>query len=233
MLDLINRVSEGVSGRLQHLIAEFLPQILVAMILVLLAFLAASLSRWLLYRAFKGLAIDRFLRRSGVAFVLDSSGRLRATRVAAESAYWSVLLGGVLAGLGAFDTQLTARMVQEFVMQLPRLAVSAATVIGGAWLSQYLGRTALVWAVNENLPGPRRIGAGVRVIVMFVAVVAAADHLGFARNVFLAAFLLVGGGLVLTASLIAGIGAGREVERFFAAARRREKEDPAGAWSDY
>lgn len=230
MLDLIRKVSDGVANRLQHLITEFLPQILVALILILIAFVAASMLRWLIYRVFKGLAIDRFLRHSGVAFVLDSSGRLRATRVAAESAYWAVLLGGLLAGLGAFDTQITSRMVQEFVLQLPRIVVSALTVIGGAWLSQYLARTALVWAVNENLPGPRRIGAGVRITVMFIAVVAAADHLGFARNVFLAAFLLAGGGLVLTASLIAGIGGGRAAQRFLAESRSREE---TAAWRDY
>lgn len=233
MPELMVKVSEGVAGRLQHLVTAFLPQILVALILMTLAFVSASILRWLLYRIFKGLAIDRFLRRSGVAYVLDASGRLRATRVVAESAYWAVLLAGLLTGLSALDTQLGARMVQEFVLQLPKLAVSAVALVAGAWLSQYLGRAALVWAVNEAFPGPRRIGALVRVIVMFIAVVAAADHLGFARNVFLAAFIIVGGGLVLTASLAIGIGAGREVKRFFPGARERDQEEVAEAWNEY
>lgn len=233
MFELIQKVSEGVAGRLQHLVTTFLPQILVALILVSLSFVAASILRWLLYRIFKGLAIDRFLRRSGVAFVLDGSGRLRATRVVAESTYWAVLLAGLLTGLGALDTQLTSRMVQEFVLQLPKLAVSAATVIAGAWLSQYLGRAALVWAVNENLPGPCHIGALVRVILMFVAVVAAADHLGFARNVFLAAFIIVGGGMVLTASLAIGIGAGAEWKKLLPGDRHRDPEGTAAAWNEY
>lgn len=58
----------------------------------------------------------------------------------------------------------------------------------------------------------RRLAAAVRVVVLFVAVVAAADQLNFARSVFLAAFVILLGGAVLTASLALGL-AGRECVR--------------------
>jgi len=47
---------------------------------------------------------------------------------------------------------------------------------------------------------------------MFVAVVVAADQLDFARSVFLAAFIILVGGGVLTASLAIGLsGVGRRL----------------------
>ena len=66
----------------------------------------------------------------------------------------------------------------------------------------------LVWAVNENFPSPRRLAAVVRILIMFVAVVVAADQLNFARSVFLAAFIIFVGGAVLAASLAIGLGRG-------------------------
>jgi hypothetical protein len=62
------------------------------------------------------------------------------------------------------------------------------------------------------MPGPRKLAAGVRVLFIFGGVVAAADHLDFARNMFLAAFILVVGGIVLAASLALGLN-GRELLR--------------------
>ncbi len=79
----------------------------------------------------------------------------------------------------------------------------------------------LVWAVNENLPSPRRLAAAARILIMFAAVVVAADQLNFARSVFLAAFVIFVGGAVLAASLAIGLGRGG-LQRFF-----EEKRDPA------
>jgi hypothetical protein len=93
--------------------------------------------------------------------------------------------------------------VCEFVKKDTRFAHVPVILLVGAWLSQYLGRSLLVWAVNENLPAPRRIVAAARVLIMFVAVVVVADTLNFARTVFLAAFMILVGGAVLTASLAA------------------------------
>jgi hypothetical protein len=106
-------------------------------------------------------------------------------------------------------------------------------LLGGAWLSRYLGRSMLVWAVNEGLAEPRRLAGGVRVIVMFVAVVAAADYLNFARAVFLAAFIIVVGGAVITTSLAVGLGASGSVRRFLLRLKSRQsiEESNRPLWS--
>jgi hypothetical protein len=98
-------------------------------------------------------------------------------------------------------------------------------LLAGAWLGQYLGRSMLVWAVNENFPSPRRLAAVVRILIMFVAVVVAADNLDFARSVFLAAFIIFVGGAVLAASLAIGLGRGTgTVQRFLEDKRERAVE---------
>jgi hypothetical protein len=214
MIGTLKQVLEDAVGRLQYQMTTYLPSLLAALTLVLGAYLTALLARWLTYRIFKGLAIDKFLRQSGVAFLVDPSGRLRATRLVAETVYWCILLGGVLLGLNVFGTDLTTQIVQSFVFLLPKLFVAGLILLGGSWLGQYLGRSMLVWAVNENFPSPRRLATLVRILIMFVAVVVAADQLNFARSVFLAAFVIFVGGAVLAASLTIGLG-GRGIQRFF------------------
>jgi hypothetical protein len=127
-----------------------------------------------------------------------------------------------LLGVNVFGTDLTTRIVQSFVFLLPRLFVAGLILLTGTWLGQYLGRGVLVWAVNENFPSPRRLAAVVRILIVFVAVVVAADQLNFARSVFLAAFIILVGGAVLAASLAFGLGGGG-IQQFF-----QEKKEQTG-----
>ncbi|MFN7918955.1 MAG: hypothetical protein U0Q16_02595 [Bryobacteraceae bacterium] len=221
---MFRKVIDGVVDRLTYHVTTYVPSFLVALILILGAAVTALGTRWLIYRIFKGRTIDRYLRTSGVAFLIDRTGRLRATRIVAESTYWTILLSGVLMGLSVFNTGLTTQITQGFVSLLPKLVVAGFILLGGAWLGQYLGRGALVWAVNENLPAPRRFAAATRAIILFVTVVAAADQLNFARSVFLAAFVIIAGGAVLAASLAMGIGGAAGV-RHFLEDRRTQRED--------
>ncbi len=223
MLETLKTILKGAVDRLHDNLTAYLPAVLAATILILSAWLIAAGARWLLYRIFKGLAIDRFLRRSGLAFMLDRSGRLRATKMVAESVYWCVLLTGALMGINVFNTELTTRMIHGFVFLLPKLGVAAVILLGGVWLSQYLGRSMLVWAVNEDLPSPRRLAAVVRLLTVFVAVVVAAHQLNFAQPVFLTAFILVVGGTVLTVSVAVIYGMRGEMRRFF---DRKRDETP-------
>ncbi|MFN0166450.1 MAG: mechanosensitive ion channel family protein [Bryobacteraceae bacterium] len=215
MVGTLQQVLEGVLERLHHHVVTYLPSLLAAMIFFVGAYVMAVLARWLIHRIFKGLTIDRFLRQSGVAYLIDSSGRLRASSIAAQTAYWSILLTGVLTGLSVFDTTITTQMVEGFVFLLPKLVMGGLLLLGGAWLSQYLGREMLVWAVNEDLPGPRRLAMAVRLLILFVTVVVVADQLNFARSVFLAAFVIIVGGAVLAASLAAGLAASGRARQLF------------------
>lgn len=223
MIETLRRVLEGTLERLRYHVTTYLPSLLAALTVVLAAYLTAVLVRWLIYRIFKGLTIDKFLRQSGIAFMVDSSGHLRATRLVAETAFWCILLSGVLVGVNVFGTDLTTQIIQSFVFLLPKLVVAGLILLAGAWLGQYLGRSMLVWAVNEGFPCPRRLAAVVRILIIFVAVVVAADQLDFARSVFLAAFIIFVGGAVLAASLMIGLGRGG-VQRFLEEKREQTGE---------
>jgi len=224
MLDVLKKVVEEAVALLHRQMTTYLPSLLAAAALILGAYLTAILARWLIYKIFKGLAIDKFLRETGVVYLLAPSGRLHATRLAAETAYWCILLSGVLLGLDVFGTDLTTQMTQGIVRLLPQLFVAGLILLSGTWLGQYLGRGVLVWAVNENFPSPHRLAAAVRVLVTFAAVVIAAVQLRFASSVFLAAFIIIVGGAVLAASLAIGLG-NRGVRRLFE--ERREHVENA------
>jgi hypothetical protein len=220
----LQRILEMTLERLTYTVDTYLPPAL-AFIVIFFAFYGiAALARWLLNRVFKGAAIDRFLRQSGVTSLLFRSGRLRATRIVAGAVFWIILGAGVLTGVNAFDTALSSQLVEMTVLLAPKLVASGFILLIGFWAAQYFGRSALVWAVNEDWPNPRFVSSAVRMLIVFASVVAAADYLNFAKNVFLAAFVLIVGGAVLALSLSFGLGSKGFPQRYFGPESRTEEE---------
>lgn len=225
--DVLDRVLDTISFHL----TTYVPPLVVALIVLALFWLVAKLVRWLMTKAIKGAGIDRFLSDSGFRSMFDSAGRLHGTPLIAGAAYWLILAGGVLAALNVFGTDLTSRMVETTVFLFPKAVTAGLILLAGAWLAQYLGRSVLVWASNEELPAPRRLAAATRIVTMFVAVVVASDVLDFAPRVFFAAFVILVGGAVLAGSLALGLG-GRDAMRGYLDERKsRKSEEEKSLWS--
>ncbi len=224
MIGTLREILEQSWQRLAGTATTYVPPLVAATVIVLAAWLIAAAVRGLFLRLTRMARLDRFVVESGLSSLLGRTRPLETAPLVAGVIYWLILLIGLLTGLSAFNTALTNKMVEAVVFLLPKLFAAGLILLAGVWLGQYLGRSALIWAVNEGLPHPRRLAAGVRVLVVFVSVVVAADHLNFARTVFLAAFVLLVGGLVLAGSIALGLSAHGALRHLRETARTREEE---------
>jgi len=215
MIRTLQQVLEQTLDRLANQVTTYLPPFLVALVIILGAWVVAFCLRILLNRAFKGSGVDRFLHESGIGPMLDHSGRLRASPIVANTVFWGVMLMGLLNALSVFDTRLTTQFVDGTVSLLPKLLTAGGILLVGFWLAQYLGRSVLVWASNEGFPWARYLAALIRVVIVFVSVVVAADVLQFARTVFLAAFIIFAAAVMLTISLVLALNSRDFLHRLF------------------
>jgi hypothetical protein len=213
MIPVVQQIFENTMAQFSHRLTTFLPSLIVAATILLGAYVAARLARWIILRAVKAITLDRFLRDSGIKFMFDRSSRIRGADLLAGTVFWTILGIGLLTAVDAFDSRLTSRMIEATVFAIPKLLIAGLILLAGFWLAQYLGRGALVWAVNDGIPFGRRIAMGVRIVIVFIAVVVAADTLDFARNVFFAAFVILVGAAAFGASLALGLGLRPSIER--------------------
>jgi hypothetical protein len=231
MIRVLQEIFEKSMARLSQHLVTYVPPLIVAAVILVGAWLLAMVLRWLIMKATKAAALDKFLRDSGLVSVVDRSGRLRAASLVAGTAFWVTLGIGFLTALDVFDTTLTSRIVEGTVFAIPRLLTAGAILVAGFWLSRYLGRSALVWAVNEGVPFARRVATGVRMVVIFVAVVVAADTLGFAERVFLAAFVILVGAVALAASIAGGLTLRSVLERSLRGKHESEEQEERSLWN--
>jgi hypothetical protein len=215
MIHVLQQIFEKAIARLSQNLVAYLPPLIVAGVILCTAVLLATVLRWLILKAVKGTALDRFLRDSGLRSFIDRSGRLHAASLVAGLVYWAILAIALLMSIDVFDTTLTSRMVQAAVFAIPKLLTAAAILLAGFWLAQYLSRSTLVWAVNEGIPMARRMAIAVRAVIIFVSIVIAADALNFADRVFFAAFVIFAGAAALAGSIAVGLSLRSMLDRSF------------------
>lgn len=229
MIASLERIMAEAFSRISGPAVAFLPRLIAAALIIGLGVLVAVLLRRIAAGTIKAAGVDRFLAQSGLASLLGLSGRFRTSRVVAGTIYWIAIAVTVLVALSALDTALTSRLIEGAIVLLPKLVTAGAIVLAGLWIGQYVGRSTLVWASNEGISRPRTVASAVRAAVIVVAVVAAADHLDFARTVFLAGFI------ILFAGAAAGLAVGLATlaRRHFAPTmehRERELEPERSFW---
>ncbi len=132
MIRVLQEIFEKTLARLGQHLTTYVPPLIVALVILLVAYLVARVVRWLILRAVKGISLDRFLRESGLSSMLDPSGRLRAASVAAGAAYWVLLGMGLLTALDVFDTKLTSQIIESTVFLFSKLLTAAAILVAGS-----------------------------------------------------------------------------------------------------
>jgi hypothetical protein len=121
---------------------------------------------------------------------------------------WSIVLAGLVLGLGAIETTLTSQLTVRLFEYLPNVATAILVLIVGTVVARYLGRSVLIESVNMNLHYARLLSLGVKWLVMVCTIAMALDHLQIASGIVNLAFGILFGGIVLALALAVGLAVG-------------------------
>jgi hypothetical protein len=104
---------------------------------------------------------------------------------------------------------------------------AAFLIILGMGLAALARRSVLLAAVNAGLPWARPGSRGVHAVTIAFFAAAALEHVGVGRSILLAAFSIVGGGIVLAFSLAFGLGS-RDLAKAYLERKLRAEEEETG-----
>jgi len=199
-------------GALSRL-ASLLPGLLALLVAVLFSVVLAWLIAMVLRRVLHGIRFDQRLDNWGLTGLAEYSPQqspaLLVTRVVAGS----IVLSGLILGLGAFEATLTSQIALRVFEYLPNVATAVLVMIVGYLAARYLARSVLIESVNMNLHYARLLSLGVKWLVMVCTIAMALDHLQVASEVVHLAFGILFGGIVLALALAVGLGSKELVSR--------------------
>lgn len=213
----IDRILRQAATQIGEHVANFLPGVLVALLLILTTFVVALLVRNVLARALRGLEFDRRVEQWGMGALVGWSSAKGPAQTVARIVYWTLVVLGLLVSLTALNATIPSRLALSIFEYLPHLLAALMILVVGAITARFLARSVLIGAVNMQIHYARTLSVGVRWLVQLVTVAMALDHLGIGRNILLLAFGILFGGIVFAMALAVGLGAkdivGRSLER--------------------
>lgn len=200
-------------------IVSFVPNILVAIIILILGWLVGSiLGRWVA-QIINGLKIDQALQGIGTGDLLSKAGfKLNSGAFIGGLVRWFVIIVFLVAALDVLRLQQVNDFLRQIVLgYLPNVIVAVLVLMIAAVLANVLQRLVVGSAQAAGVPSAKLLGGITRWSVWIFAILAALIQLGVAVAFLQTLFTGIIAMLALAGGLAFGLG-GRD-----AAARYLEK----------
>ncbi len=224
MEEIIERLVIEPLRRFADKAMEFLPNLVPAVVILLIGFAAGWLAQVILKRLFTVIKLDAFSERTGLMGVLEKGGLHEPF-----SRLLSRLIGGLivfvffLASLNNLEFGIIQNLIERLLFYLPNIFIALIILVLAYMLGNFLGRAALIAAVNAGMRISGLIGRSVKFLVFFLGLSMAIEQLGIGRDTVLVSFGIIFSGLVLAFAIAFGLG-GKDAAKEYIEKRLKEKE---------
>jgi len=209
-------------------IIQFLPNLLAALVILIVGFVLAGIFGWVFSGIFRLLGLDKYFQRSGIMEVLRKGGIEDPLSVLlAKVIKWTTIVVFIIISLYILNSPTLERLLESFFFYLPNVFVACLILLFGYILANFLSRAALIAAVNAGIRISGMIAKLVKLTLFLLSVTMALEQLGIGKDTILIAFALVFGGIVLALAIAFGLG-GKDVARGYLERKMKGEEKRDG-----
>jgi hypothetical protein len=224
---LVERVFVDPFRLLSDQLGAVLPTIVTVVVILLIGGLLAYVVKMLLFRLLTAAKFDRLMDTTGWGSTILRTRLFRSpSDFAARVMQGFIWVFIVLFALSAAGTPMTSELVARFVGYVPDMITAALVLMLASAISKFLARSALLAAVNAQLPAARFLSGAVRVLVMSLGVVVALEQLRIGRTALLVTFAILFAGIVLAAAIAFGYGARDLAKEWMQGQSKSKREEP-------
>lgn len=213
MNDFLRRLIIEPVEQFYEKVLHFLPMLLSSILIFITGFVLGLILKKILLRFFRIVKLDKFSERSGLVELFQKGGiREPLSLILSRLIGWLTVISFLIIALNSLDIPAVGRILESFILYLPNIFVAALILLLGYLLSNFLGRAALIAAVNAGIRLSGLIGKLVKLIVFLLALTMALEQLGIGRGTIVIAFAIIFGGVVLALAIAFGLG-GRDIAK--------------------
>src|SRR5467141_139235 len=221
-------IIQGIEQAYQHLIqmlAEFLPRLVVMLVIVAAGFLIALTLKYILRALLHLTKLDRLSEEAGASHALRMAALPSITELLSQSVFWVTWSGFVLIGAGVLGVAGLQEQISRLFLLLPAIFVAILILFLGLVTANFLSRAALLAAVNAGYPSPKLLSWSIRFVIWALAVSMALEQVGVARQTVIAAFSIVFGAFMFGLAIAFGLGGRGLASAFLERSLGEQKED--------
>ncbi len=188
-------------------IARAIPQIVGAVLILIIGWLIAKLVKKLTIKLLKLVKLSYLTEKSGVdKFLKDGGSKLTTIDLIGSLLYWLIMLIVIMSALNSVQLTSAEVLFNKIILFIPNIIVAIIILLLGLYLARFISQ-ALAVALNGINDKAARLMESISyyaIIVLTVFIVL--SQLDIAENIVNIAFLLILGGVCLAFGLAFGLG---------------------------
>lgn len=206
-------------------VIQYLPNVMSFVLVIVAGFVLGRILRVISVYLFRFIHIDKFSERSGVREVLLKGGiRDNLSVILSKLVGWGTVFVFIIIALDVLAVPEVERLLGTFFLYLPNVFVAVFILFAGYLLANFLGRAALITAVNSGIGMPGTISKITKYGIFVLSATMALEQLGIGRETIVIAFTVIFGGAVFAFSLALGLG-GKELAKEYIERLVKKKEE--------
>jgi hypothetical protein len=215
MGNFLHKVTIEPFERFLEKVVQFLPNFLTSVLILVVGIISGIVLKSLCLRLFRAANIDGLSEISGVVGLVKKSGIKEPLSVLLSRAVGGItVIVFAIISMRTLEIPAVERLFESLLLYLPNVFVAALILLVGYLIGNFLGRAALIAAVNAGIKVSGLIGKFVKLTVFLLAVTMALEQLGIGRGTIIIAFAIVFGGIVLALAIAFGLG-GRNLAKAY------------------
>lgn len=206
-------------------VVEFLPQLVGALILLLVGYIVAKVLEWVVHKLLTAARFDAALLRSPAGSMIERVFTSPAS-FTAKLVFWLVFLGGVSLAISALEIEALNNFMGAVYAYLPHVVAAVAIFLVASAVS-----AAVVTLINRVLgrsPLARTASTVAPAVIMSVAVFMILNELMIAPEIVTITYTAIIGAVALGLALAFGLGgrdvASRLLEQAYAAGKNTAEQ---------
>ncbi len=188
-------------------VIDFLPDLLASLLIFILGVLIAVALKKIFARLFKVMKVDKFSEKLGITDIFQKGGiKDSVSSLLARVICWITVFAFLIISLQTLNVPIIEGVLEKSLLYLPNIFIAVLILFAGYFLSNFVGRTALIASVNAGLKMSGGIGKFAKLTIFSLAVTMALEQLGIGKETVLIAFAIIYGGIVLAFAIAFGVG---------------------------
>src|SRR5260370_14229410 len=191
MKDMIIRGLQQAYENMVHMMAEFLPRLVVMLIIGLVGLLVAFAFKYLLRAILHLTRLDQLSEESGASRILRHAALPSITELLSRSLFWVTWLGFILVGISVLGITGLQEQISRLFQLLPQVLIAILILFVGLLAGNFFSRAALLTASNSGLRSPQLWAGSICFVLWILSISMSLPQIGVANSTLLTPFSIV------------------------------------------
>jgi hypothetical protein len=190
-----------------HRAAVLLPNIVVALGIIILGWLLAKVARFAVERALRAVNFNVLTERAGTDHFLQQGGlQGDTTTLFGLFTYWVVLLATLMQAASEVELVHLTDLLNRALLYSPKILFAMLIAVFGSYFARFVGNAVATYCVEAQIPDGDILGKMAQYLVMAFVIMIALRQLEVGGDIVELTFLVLLGGVVLALALAFGLG---------------------------